>query len=60
MKNVPVIDNKKCIKCGLCVVYCPNGSMTMQKFPVINKDLCKSCLICLRECPVAAITEGER
>ena len=52
----PVIDQKKCIKCGKCWVNCPAGSIDKKsgKF-VINYDMCKGCGICAKVCPVKAI-----
>jgi pyruvate ferredoxin oxidoreductase delta subunit len=57
----PIIDNKKCIKCGLCWAYCPDFSIeiTDQGEYVVNLDFCKGCGICAKECPVKAITMKE-
>ena len=29
--NRPVVDEAKCIKCGICQEYCPEGIMGMKK-----------------------------
>lgn len=49
----PVIDYKKCTKCMLCWLYCPDNSIS-DKIEV-DYDYCKGCGICARECPVKAI-----
>ena len=53
----PVVDEKKCIGCGICWTYCPEGCVGRKekKFQV-NFDYCKGCGICANECPVKAIT----
>jgi pyruvate ferredoxin oxidoreductase delta subunit len=49
----PVIDYKKCIKCGLCWTFCPDAAIS--KDFKINYDYCKGCGICASVCPVKAI-----
>ncbi|MCS7126691.1 MAG: 2-oxoacid:acceptor oxidoreductase family protein [Aigarchaeota archaeon] len=52
----PIINLEKCNRCGLCVVYCPEGVVVMNsEGPEIKYDNCKGCLICFNECPVKAI-----
>jgi len=53
----PVINYNKCIKCGLCWMYCPEICIDLKDdgTPVINYDYCKGCGICVNECPVKAI-----
>ena len=50
----PVRDKKKCTKCGLCWIFCPDNAI--DKNFNINYDYCKGCLICVRECPFNALT----
>lgn len=52
----PVMNYDKCIKCGMCFLYCPVNSInkTNGKF-VISYDYCKGCGICAHECPKKAI-----
>ncbi|MEM5812336.1 MAG: 4Fe-4S binding protein [Candidatus Aenigmatarchaeota archaeon] len=55
----PVVT-EKCIGCGICTWYCPEGAITVKdikgkKKAVIDYDYCKGCLICLGECPQKAI-----
>ncbi len=58
----PVILQEKCVRCGICWMFCPDrcfkkikdNSKYQFKF-IINYDYCKGCLICLKECPFNAI-----
>jgi pyruvate ferredoxin oxidoreductase delta subunit len=55
----PIVTDK-CIGCGICTWYCPEGAITVKdvkgkKRAVIDYDHCKGCLICVGECPQKAI-----
>lgn len=54
----PVMDNEKCVDCGLCMTYCPVFSIKLdeEKKYYISYDYCKGCGICANECPRGAIT----
>ncbi|MBW1840097.1 MAG: 4Fe-4S binding protein [Deltaproteobacteria bacterium] len=59
----PLVTDK-CIGCGMCVWYCPEGCIEIKekngkKRAVIDYDYCKGCLICIGQCSVKAI-ESER
>ncbi len=50
------IDKKKCVGCGICVKYCPEGAIFIVNGKAfIDKSLCKECLICVEECPFRAV-----
>ena len=53
----PVMDKSKCIKCGMCLMYCPVNSVKRLEDGSfeINYDYCKGCGICARECKKNAI-----
>jgi pyruvate ferredoxin oxidoreductase delta subunit len=53
----PVNDNKKCIKCGICYIFCPEGciSQDVDGYFVADLDYCKGCGICAHECWPGAI-----
>ena len=54
----PVLDEEKCIKCGLCEVYCPEFCISQNADEFYRPDFyfCKGCGICAYECPKDAIT----
>jgi pyruvate ferredoxin oxidoreductase delta subunit len=60
----PVWNNEKCIKCGLCWLFCPDAAVlkTNEGFYLSNLDYCKGCGICSKECKPGAIrmVEEER
>jgi pyruvate ferredoxin oxidoreductase delta subunit len=54
----PERDVKKCTKCLLCTIYCPDGAIKWnEKSGDIEFDMnfCKGCGICANECPTKAI-----
>ncbi|RXQ88058.1 4Fe-4S dicluster domain-containing protein [Ancylomarina salipaludis] len=54
-----IIDENKCITCGLCAQDCPVGIINMNPKPGIRKSrekLCLKCQHCLAICPTAAIS----
>jgi len=53
---MPIVEEIKCIKCGICQNMCPEGIMgDPVKVPKIDYDYCKGCSICAIECPVKCI-----
>lgn len=57
----PVYDNSKCIKCGICYIFCPEGCISQDTdgYFVADLDYCKGCGICAHECWPGAITMVE-
>lgn len=52
----PVVDNGKCVGCGKCYKYCPDGVIKMADGkPVVDMDFCKGCGICAKICPLHAL-----
>ncbi len=52
------MNQDKCIKCGLCWLYCPPEDTIdwlEDKSVRINYDYCKGCGICAEVCPVKVI-----
>lgn len=56
--GMAVVDEKNCIRCGLCVIKCPRQIIHKEDggFPQINADECIGCGACQSVCPVKAIT----
>jgi pyruvate ferredoxin oxidoreductase delta subunit len=57
----PTYDFKKCIKCGICYTFCPEGCIYQNEKGYLEGDLyhCKGCGICSKECPKTVITMVE-
>ncbi|HQL91578.1 MAG TPA: 4Fe-4S binding protein [Syntrophales bacterium] len=57
----PVWDNAKCIKCGICYIFCPEGCIqeTKDGYYEANLEYCKGCGICAHECWPGAIVMRE-
>ncbi len=59
--STPVIDEKSCRQCLLCVPYCPDSCIPVKKGKrlAIDLDHCKGCGICVKACPFGVITMKE-
>lgn len=55
----PIIDDAKCVQCGLCVDVCAEDVYYDSKpgeTPVVTyPDVCFHCNCCVKECPSQAI-----
>jgi len=54
----PTYDFDRCIKCGICQIFCPEGCVEQNAEGYFEADLfyCKGCGICARECWTKVIT----
>lgn len=57
----PTYNFSRCIKCGMCQLFCPEGCIKMNAEHCFEADLyyCKGCGICARECPTYTISMQE-
>ena len=57
----PTYDFKKCIKCAVCQIFCPEGCIVRNDEGYFEADMyyCKGCGICAKECPTWVITMVE-
>ena len=57
LEPYPILNEKKCIKCGRCADVCKENAIFLVKgkYPVFLKDLCTSCGACWTACPSGAI-----
>ncbi len=48
----PVVNEEKCIQCGICYIFCPDMAVEKTAKGYFTADLyyCKGCGICAREC----------
>lgn len=69
-KDLPILEDKKCISCSRCAKDCPTEAIVMKEFgvnekgrpikrPVIDKEKCVSCETCVEVCPKDALTMSE-
>lgn len=53
----PVVEQTKCVKCGICAEFCPDCAIAVDENGAhIDMFYCKGCGICMNECRVEAIT----
>ena len=53
-----VLDESKCIGCGICLEVCPHGVFIIEsgRAQIQNRDGCMECGACARNCPASAIS----
>ncbi len=62
---IPNVDEDKCIGCGECSMYCPEGCIELVRIDIkkvarVDYDYCKGCGICNYVCPAEAISMVEK
>ncbi len=57
----PVWDESKCIRCGVCWMFCPEAAISQKDGGAFaaDYDYCKGCGICAKECRPGAIAMVE-
>ncbi len=60
LRNVStlVLDDGKCVGCGMCTEVCPHGVLTSagRKVAIGDRDGCMECGACAKNCPTGALT----
>ena len=53
----PLWDHERCIKCGICYLFCPDAAIVRDEegYFDIDPEFCKGCGICQQECWFGAI-----
>ncbi len=53
----PLMDQKTCRRCGICLMYCPVNAISRgaDEAYSIGLEYCKGCGVCAAECPAKAI-----
>lgn len=54
----PEVEKTKCVKCGICYIFCPDMSFqkTAEGYYEVDLYFCKGCGICAEECITGCIT----
>ena len=57
----PEYEFKRCIKCGICYIFCPEACIHQNAEGYFEADFyyCKGCGICAYECPTRVISMRE-
>ncbi len=58
--RVPVLDAKRCVRCGECAGNCPVQAITLNPYPEIDRRRCIRCFCCSEICPVGAMKVASR
>ncbi len=54
-----VVDEQKCVGCGICTHFCPVEALEGWGVIHLNRDKCLDCLDCVSACPVDALEVRE-
>lgn len=54
-KEKIVVDESKCVKCGICMRKCPAKAIILAPYPIIDEKKCIRCFCCIEVCPQHAL-----
>lgn len=54
----PIIEDEKCIACGICMNKCNYGAISVADIAVLDDSKCIGCAGCIAVCPKSAITNS--
>lgn len=58
--KVAIVDEERCIICGICESSCPEHAITIEQTATIDPALCSGCGTCVEACPLEVISLAER
>jgi len=53
---VALVDEEKCVGCGICAQSCPDAAITVDDVARVDGGKCTGCGRCLPECPEGALS----
>ena len=54
-----VVDETKCVRCGLCARHCPAHAIELKPYPTFDRKKCIRCFCCIEICPNDALSLGK-
>ena len=62
MKKIAIVDQSRCVACGVCVRACPRGALSIWRgcYVDVNRDTCVGCGLCAKACPAGCIAVTQR
>lgn len=57
---VAVVDQEKCVGCGVCVDVCPVGAISVDDVAEVDHERCTGCARCVATCPEGALSLAAR